>query len=173
MLLSLPLLERDVQCEVGAGVGRDLAADTARADKACLVAAVACAETVVAHRPAHSCVVVVKLCAAVVPHVACEDAPVRRKVDLEETCYPVALVILRTQILEFETARELRSPFVEQVSHHDMRRADIEAVAFVVLVIFLHRERKSEQRRKRIDCLHFALIDHTGISFYITKAPMT
>ena len=173
MLFNLPVLERDVQSEVGAGVGRNLATDTARADEACLVAAVACAETVVAHRPAHSGVVVVELGAAVVPHVAREDAPVRSKVDLEETCHPVTLVVLGAQILEFETARELRGPFVEQVSHHDMRRADIEAVAFVVLVIFLHRERKSEQRRKRIDCLHFALIDHAGISFYITKAPMT
>ena len=133
--------ERYVQGEVGSGVGRDLTADTARADEACLVAAVACAETVVAHRPAHSCVVVVEFGTAVVPHIACEDAPVRREVDLEESCHPVALVILRTQILEFQAARELRSPFVEQVSHDDMRRAYEKAVAFVVLVIFLHRVR--------------------------------
>ena len=133
--------ERYVQGEVGSGVGRDLAADTARADEACLVAAVACTETHVAHRPAHSGVVVVELRAAMVPHVARKDAPVRCEVDLEETCHPVTLVVLRTQILEFETARELRSPLVEQVSHHDMRCAYEKAVTFVVLVIFLHRVR--------------------------------
>ena len=74
--------ERNVERDVGSCVCRNLTAAAAGADEACLVAAVACCQTDVAHRPAHTCIVVVELCAAVVPHVASEHAPVRCKVHL-------------------------------------------------------------------------------------------
>ena len=95
-----------------------------------------------AHGETQSGVVVVEPCAAVVPHVACEDAPVRREVDLEQSCHPVALVVLGGQVLEFETARKLRGPLVEQVGDDDVRQADVAARHLAVLVIFLRRVQK-------------------------------
>ena len=135
--------ERNVKREVGSGVGRDLAADSSRADEAGLVAAVACGEADVAHGETQPGVVVVEPCAAVVPHVACEDAPVWREVDLEQSCHPVALVVLGGQVLEFETARKFRGPLVKQVGDDDVRQADVAARHLAVLVIFLRRVQKA------------------------------
>lgn len=137
--------ERDVERDVGTGVGRNLAADASRADESCLVAAVSRRETDVAHRETQSGVVVVESRAAVVPHVAGEDAPVWCEVDLQEARHPVALVVLCGQVLEFETAGEFRGPLVEEVGHDDMREADVAARRLVMLVIFLRRVRLSER----------------------------
>ena len=110
-----------------------------------------------------------ELAAAVVPHVACEYAPVRCEVDLEEAGHPVALAFPGGQILEFEAARKLRSPLVEQVSHEDVREADVAAGQLVVLVIFLRRVQKSMQGRKRADGSYFLFIDGPRILFDISE----
>jgi len=144
--------ERDVQREVGSGVGRNLAAHAARADEACLVAAVAGCETDVLHREADSCVVVVELAAAVVPHVACEHAPVWCEVDLEQAGHPVALAFLGGQVLEFETARKFRGPLVEQVSDDDVGQTDVAARHLAVLVIFLRRVQNLVQMILDVNC---------------------
>ena len=99
-------LERSGDGDVRSGVGRDCAAYSARADVAGTVAAVACGNAKVSHREAQSGVVVVQACAAVVPHIAGEHAPVRCEVHLKKPCHPVLLVVLAGQILELQTGRK-------------------------------------------------------------------
>ena len=71
-------------------------------------------------------------------HVASPYAPVRREVDLEESCHPVLLVLLCGQVLKFQTCRECRGPLVEEVSHHDVRKPCGLEVS-VCRIILLHR----------------------------------
>ena len=114
-----------------------------------------------------------KFGAAMVPHVACEYAPVRRKVDLEQSCHPVSLIIFCGQVLEFETARKLRSPLVKEVCHEDVGKTDISACIVVVFIIILRRVQKLLQRRKAVYCADFHFIDGSCVFFDILQAAVT
>ena len=139
LVISVTSSERCGQGKVRTGVGRDCAAYSAGADVSCAVASVSCCNAKVGHRETQSRVVVVESCLPVVPHVACENAPVRREVDFEESRHPVLLVVLTGEVLEFQTCRQGRGPFVEHVGHENVGHADVAARHRVGLVIFLRQ----------------------------------
>ena len=78
---------------------------------------------------------------SVIPHVAGIDAPVGSKVELQKTCHPVALIILRGKVLKLHTGGDRRGPLVQEVGHDDVRQADEGPGVRLDLVVFLQRVR--------------------------------
>ena len=105
-------LERRRKGKVRSGICRDFTADTARAYESGPVAAIACSYAEVAHGKADTGIVIMEAAFAMIVHVACKDAPVRSKAYFEQSGHPVLLVVLGSEVLEFKSCGELRSPFI-------------------------------------------------------------